>query len=104
MVLSKQMVIAQLELAQLIDKNIWLCYSSFLVFSSPLCLGLMAAHVSLCTIIVAEFHALSRKHVGDDVCSSLSSLWSTNNTQFYRQYPVSRGGNFVRGILPPEPS
>lgn len=98
MVLSKQMVIAQLELAQLIDKNIWLCYSSFLVFFSPLCLGLMAAHVSLCTIIVAEFHALSRKHVGDDVCSG---LWSTNNIQFYRQYPASCGGNFVRGIFPP---
>ena len=41
MVLSKQMAIAQWELAQLVDKDKILRYSSFLLFSSPFWSGFM---------------------------------------------------------------
>ena len=87
------MGILPLQLVQLIDKDTWLRYSSFFSFFLTLMLGFDGcSRTSLCTITVAEFDALSRKHVGDDVCSG---LWSTNDTQFYRQYRASRGGSFA---------
>jgi len=42
MVLSKQLAVAQWELAQLVDKDKILRYSSFLLFSSPFWSGLLS--------------------------------------------------------------